>query len=105
LIGSSLYTIRLLIEGPALSPVSGTDDSNSFAAQREAHGQNSTAYLAEGKVARLRSTMCGVFGEHESGIIEHTGCNLKRDAMLGHVATGLPFVPLELHYATVVEGI
>jgi hypothetical protein len=86
----------LLIECLALSPVSGTDDSDSLAPEREAYGQDSTAHPPESKVTNLGATVCCIFGERESGIIEHLCCKLKGDAVLGYVATGLPLVPLEL---------
>jgi len=99
-----VYTIRLLIECLALSPVSGTDDSDSLTPEHEAHGQDPTVHPPESKVTVLGATVCGIFGEHESAIIEYLGCKLERDAVLGHVVTGLSLVPLELHYGTIVEG-
>ena len=96
--------MRLLIECLALSPVSGTDDSDSLAPERKAHGQDPTTHPPESKVTVLGATVCGIFGEHELGIIEHLACKLKGDAVLDHVVTGLALVPLELHEGTVAEG-
>ena len=97
MIGSSLYTMRLRIECLALSPVSGTDDSNSLASEREAHGQDATAHTPESKVAILGSTVSRIFGEDESRIIERPRCKLEGNTVLGYIVTGLPLVPLELH--------
>jgi hypothetical protein len=105
LIGSSLYVIRLLIECLALSPISGTDDSDSLVADGETHGQDSTTDPAESEVARLGSTMCSVFREHEAWIIEDLCCEFEGDAMLGKVVTGLPLVPFELHRRTIVDSV
>ena len=99
-----MYTIRLLIKCLALSPVSGTDGSDSLAPEHEACGQNPTAHPPESEVTVLGATVCGIFGEHESTIIEYLGGKLRGDAVLGHVVTGLPLVPLELRYGTIVEG-
>lgn len=94
--------MRLVIECLALSPVSGPDDSDSLASEREAYGQDATAHAPESEVAVLGSTVSRIFGEDESRIIEYSCCKLEGDTVLGHIVTGLPLVPLELHWRTIV---
>ena len=96
--------MRLLIECLALSPISGTDDSDSLASEREAHGQDPTGHSPESKVTVLGSTVSCIFGEDESGIIEHVCCKLEGDAVLRYIVTSLPLVPLELHCCTIAEA-
>ncbi|MCC6848178.1 MAG: hypothetical protein IT294_06715 [Deltaproteobacteria bacterium] len=103
LIGSSLYTIRLLIEKLALSPVARTDDTDAVAPDHKADRQNTAAHPSKSEVPRLGPTMGGIFGEHDSRIIEHLLREFEGDAVFGEVIAGLVPVPLELHRRTIVD--
>jgi hypothetical protein len=93
----------LLIEKLALSPVARTDDPDAVAPDHEADRQNAAAHPSKGEVPRLGSTMGGIFGEHDSRIIEHSLREFEGDAVFGEVVAGLPRVPLELHCRTIVD--
>jgi hypothetical protein len=95
--GSSLYTIRLLIECLSLSPIPGTNDSDSLTTDGEADHEDPVGRSSKGKVAHLAATVLGVFGEDEIWVIESLLGQIEGDPVLGFVRASLARISLEVH--------